>query len=99
MGPKRPCRRGAVLLLGTGQAQADAAAQRLVEAVPQTVLPLPLPVPRTVAITVGVAHLDRPSVDDTPPQIVALADAQLNGRKVQLERVRGDVPGDHHPAR
>lgn len=87
----------AVLLLGTDQAQADAAAQRLIEAVAQMVLPLP--VPRSVAITVGVAHLDRPSVDDTPQQIVALADAQLYGRKVPLGDVIGKTPSEHHPAR
>lgn len=87
----------AVLLLGTDQAQADAAAERLIEAVAQMVLPLP--VPRTVAITVGVAHLDSPSVDDTPRQIVALADAHLYGRKVRLDDVIADVRDDHHSPR
>jgi diguanylate cyclase (GGDEF)-like protein len=87
----------AVLLLGTDQAQADAAAKRLIDAVAEMVLPLP--VPRTVAITVGVAHLDRPSVDDTPRQIVALADAQLYGRKVRLGDVIGTTPNGAHPER
>jgi diguanylate cyclase (GGDEF)-like protein len=87
----------AVLLLGTDQARADAAAQRLIDAVAGMVLPLP--VPRTVTITVGVAHLDRPSPDDTPRQIVALADAQLYGRKVRLGEAVGEAPSGRHPAR
>ena len=72
----------AVLLVETDRARADAAADRLVEAVSHMAGPVP------VSVTVGVAHIAHPTLEDTPQRIVALADARLYERKHLLSDER-----------
>jgi diguanylate cyclase (GGDEF)-like protein len=61
----------AVLLVETTRPQAERVAARFRDAVRELGAPVP------VSVTVGVAHLDRPTADVTPQQLVAEADARL----------------------
>lgn len=70
----------AVLLVGTSGSEAEDAAVRF----RQTIAHLDGPVP--VSVTVGVAHLEHPTADATPQQLVAEADARLYELKIARRR-------------
>jgi diguanylate cyclase (GGDEF)-like protein len=76
----------AVLLVETTRAQAERVAARFREAVGALGAPVP------VSVTVGLAHLERPTADVTPQQLVAEADAQLYELKHRSPRIT------HQPA-
>lgn len=70
----------AVLLLETTCAQAEEAAARFRAAVADMGGPV------RVTVTVGVAHVDQPTVDTIPQRLVATADARLYELKHQMAR-------------
>jgi diguanylate cyclase (GGDEF)-like protein len=71
----------AVLLVETTRTQAEGVAARFREAVGELGGPVP------VSVTVGVAHLERPTADATPQQLVAEADARLYELKHRSSRI------------
>jgi diguanylate cyclase (GGDEF)-like protein len=79
----------AILLIETDRAATQVAATRLAEAVAHIEAPTP------IHISVGMAHLDHPTAEDTARRLVALADARLYERKHLVSRDQRPAPRGH----